>query len=314
MALSVKEGNLNITFVPNAKASCVCVSVGWELKEGNWFVLEKLKRGIPCSCPELSHGSEHTSLAYTVYQLVESKMLGDAKAQQATKANAVSCGLQNDEFFICIKTVGTVSAVRKVLSVLEQCLVPAKLFPGYAANIKILNGKPTREEFTYCASNLYKSMQSLSCIVVGKAKFDKTKLALIASAAKKFAGADVKGGTKPESLSRKANDSEFPSIKCKSGMDAILVANFLRNALHEKIRVCNSDVLVYKEKWSPPKSLDKSKVEKWVMAKYGKLADLGSSLVLLAVSYCDINPSEAIAFSKQNVTASSVASAIKAAF
>ena len=96
MSHSVKVGNLSLTFVPNSKASCVCVTVGWSMKEGNWFVLNKLKRGVPCTCPDLAHGSEHTALAYTVFQLAESRLLGDAKAQQTSKASGVSCGFQND--------------------------------------------------------------------------------------------------------------------------------------------------------------------------------------------------------------------------
>ncbi len=313
--LTAKAGNLNLTFVPNAKASCVCVTVGWSMKEGNWFVLNKLARGVPCTCPELAHGSEHTSLAYSVFQHVREKLLGDAKAQQATKASSVSCGLQNDEFFICVKTIGTVSAVRKVLSVLEQSLVPSRLYLNYVANIKLLNGKPTREEFMFCANDLAKSMKSLECLVIGKAKFDKEKLALIVgSASGKFAAEEVKGGSKPASLSAKPGESEYPTIKCDSPMSAILAADFLGNVSYESIDINSKTIIVYRENWKQPKNLDKKKVEKWIMQRYGKLADLGSSLTYLAVSQCMINPSDAISFVKGSVTLQTVANLTKSAF
>ncbi len=315
MVHSVKVGNLDLHFVPNAKATCVCVVVGWTMKEGNWFVLNKLKRGFPCSCPELSYGSEHMSLAYGVYQLAQSKLLGDAKAQQTSKAASVSCGYQNDEFFICVRTIGTLSAVRKVLSVLEQCMIPDRLYPAYASNIKLLNSKPSRDEFAYCVTTITKSMQSLKCLVIGKAKFDDQKLALIAeSASAKFSAASSEAGTKPYSLAKSRGESEFPTVKAKSPMAAIVTADFLHSALYERIDVNSQTVIVYNEKWSKPKSLDKTKVKKWVTQKYGKLADLESSLVFLAVSKCELDPSSGIEFTKKSATASTIGDLVASSF
>lgn len=312
MSLSSKSGNLSVTFIPNQKASCVCVVVGWKVPDCNWFVLRKLKRGEPCGCVEVAHGTEITTLSYAVAQLIDMKLMGDAKAQQVAKTSGVSCDIQNGEFFVCVKTAGTGTAIRKVLSVIEQCLIPERLYPLYQNSLKLINAKPSREEANHCAAELRDSMKNLTCLIVGKAKLDKAKLDLITeSAASKYSEMkDVGTKVKPASLSKPAGKTDFPSLKAK-GMAAVLVADFM-NVLREKVSINSDEVIIYREKWD--KKIDKKKIDSWVNARYGKLVGLGPALVFLASSNCEINPTEAIAFSKKDVTSKLVAEMIKSAF
>lgn len=313
--LSAKKGRLDLTFIPNVKASSVSVLMGWKLPSVNWFVLDKLKRGQPCGCPDLSHGSEITTCAYSVYQYAHSKLMGDAKAQQSSKAAYVGCGFHNDEFFICVKTAGTFSAIRKVVSELMKSLTPEKLYPVYSANIRILNGKPDRSEFNYCANEIRKSMNDITCLVIGKAKLDKGKVqAICDKGTEKYNdGKAAEPSVKPSSLSKEKGKSSFPTLKSK-GMGAPLVADFIESNSHERAIPTSGMILVYNEKWSAPKSLDKKKIDNWVKQKYGKLTDLGSSLLFLAVSECNINPTDGIVFAKKDVKSSDVANMIKEAF
>ena len=177
----------------------------------------------------------------------------------------------------------------------------------------MLNAKASREEFNYCADELRKSMGSLTCLIVGKAKLDKDKLGIITEhAASKYSDSKkIDSKSRPLSLSTPMGETEFPTLKAK-GMAAPLVADFMDYAVKERVAVNSGEVIVYKEKWE--KKMDKKKVDSWVKSRYGKLGNLTSSLILLAISDCNINPSEAIAFSKNESTSKSVADLIKSAF
>lgn len=307
-----KSGNLNLHFVQNNKAGGVCLQVGWKCPDGNWFVLNKLKRGEPCGCPALSHGSETTALAYSVFQYINNKLAGDAKSQEASKVSGVSCGLQNGEFFICVKPAGSMSGIRKALMVVEQNLAPEKMYPLYAANIKLLNGTSHREEFNECANAMRESMKSQVCLLTGKVKLDSAKLkAIVEKAAGKYStGTKVGPIKKPASLVLANHGSDFPTVKAK-GMNAALVSDFIDYATHERTAINSGDVLVYRENWTKPKGLNAKKVDTWCNARFGKLSDATSALVYLSCMKCEIDPSSAIAFSKTKATASSIAMAIK---
>jgi len=181
--MDAKSGNLHLHLVPYAKAACLQVMIGFKVKNINWFVLNKLKRGEPCGCPSLAHGSEATSLAFSLYKYIIAKLNISAGIQEKSKAVNIQCFTQNEMFFITLQTLNNGSALRKVLSLVEKNLEPEKLFPYYKACIKLLNGSASREEFISVANEMNESLSKVVCLVSGKINLDQAKLKMIVEAA-----------------------------------------------------------------------------------------------------------------------------------
>lgn len=309
-----KKGNLHVQFIPNAKAGGVCISVGFASPNSNWFVLNKLKRGEPCGCPSLSHGSEDTALAYAIYQNVCDKLLSDIKAQQASKVSGIACNLQNGEFTIYVKAAGNVSGIRKVLSVVEQSLTPDKLYQAYSANIKLLNASPHREEFNACVNDMHKHLKNIVAVVIGKVNMDKEKLTdIVDKATAKFnAGHALSPAKKPESLSFAKHNTDYPVIKSK-GMMATVVADYITSATHERAVVKDGSVIVYKLEWTSKNINDAHRIDNWANAKFGKSQELKSALVYLACVNAEINPSAVVSFMKESIDVKKLALSVKEA-
>ena len=307
--MEVKTKNLKVVFCQNKKANAVCLMVGWAAPTANWFVLNKLKHDEPCRCPILAHGSECTALCYAMMQNVKKNLIGDVKAQQATKVSGVGCNLQNGEFYITICCQGTLSSIRKALTVTMASLVPEKLYPQYSMNIKHLNGHPHREEFAHCVNAL--SLDKICVQINGKANLDDAKLKLIAETAEGKLTQPIKQpkAEKPASLKETLGKSDYPTLKAK-GMAAVLLADFLESQ-KQTVAVANSAVIVYNEKFDP-KKINKAAVDRWA-AKFSKIKDLSSALAYLACTKGRLNPADAHSASKAKTTAAQCATMVKAA-
>lgn len=308
--MSHKSGNLSLHYLHNNNAGGVCLAVSFSLT-GNWFVLNKLKRGEPCSCTQLSKHSEATALAYSLYELVRDKLLSDADVQQKSKVSGVSCSLHNGNFTICVKTASSMSGIRKVLSIIEKNLTPKRLFPMYSANIKLLNGRPDRAEFSHCVNDMQKGLASLTCIIVGSVKLDKRKLEVVADAASSKAPsyADLKPTKKPASLELDANPTDYPTVKT-SGMMASLVSDYIENVSNARTVVMDNSVVIHDMSWTSAKIKDKKKIVKWA-SSYDKVKDLSSALVYLALVNCETSADDAVLFAKKSVDGKVIAKAVE---
>lgn len=302
---------LSLCFVPNAKAGCMQLVIGWPAPHTNWFVLNKLKRGEPCGCFTLAHGSEETALNYSLFQHIRNKLNNDANSQRASKVSQVGCNVQNDMFYLHMQTVSNATGVKKVLAMIVQSLTPTKLYKVYCANIKVLNGKPNRAEFNHCANQALINVKKLSCVISGKMKLDNTKLNdLVEYVVKKYKSYDkLSPEEKPSSLNATPGKSDYPSIKAE-GIAAPLTIGFL-NTIYTDLMVVNApNVLVYNNKWVAPSGVN-DKVDKWCNSRYGKIADLTPVLVYFIASTGAADPATLSAFATTKNDAKSVASMIK---
>ena len=312
--MNVKKGNLHIHVVPYVKAPCLQIMIGFKVDNINWFVLNKLKRGEQCSCPSLSHGSEITALAFSLYKFIQTKLNSSAGIQEKTKVVNIQCYTQNGMFFITMQTLSNGSALRKVLSSVEKCLVPESLYTYYKYCITILNGKPSKEEFGYVVNQLRESLKNLTCIVCGKINVTKDTLSLIAeSSAAKFKSDFTKftDVEKPESLSAEPGESTYPFLSAKK-MDITFVADFLRGNTQELVVVNSEKALIYKQNWKLPSGLE-SKLDLWIKRNYEKIADLKPALIYISITRGDVDPDTICDFISQKFELSDLKAAIKSA-
>lgn len=313
--MNAKSGNLHMHVVPYVKAPFMQIMIGFKVSDINWFVLNKLKRGEQCSCPSLSHGSEATALAFSLYKFIYTKLNASAGLQEKTKAVNIQCYTQNGVFFITMQTNSNGSALRKVISSVEKCLTPESLFVYYKYCIGILNGKPSKEEFAHVVNDLRDSLKNVTCVASGKINLTKETLsAIVESAASKYKSDFKKlpNATKPASLSAEPGESIYPHLSAK-GMNVTFVADFLRNNTQELVVVNSDKVLIYKENWKLSTSLNSDKVEFWIKRNYEKLHDLKPALIYISMFRGDVDPETICGFIDRKFSLSDLESAINAA-
>lgn len=296
--LSESAGNLSLSFQPT-KAG-LCLAIGWKC-HANWFVLNKLKKGEPCQCPTLAYGSECTALCYSLYELISAKLMGDAKAQEASKVLSVDCNCNSTEFFLTIHCGPSMSILRKVLSVTMKFLQPEKLFPAYKENLKILNGKPQRDEFDYSAKELRASLDAgVHVAAFGKVNLDSEKMKKIVDAASAKYTKPAKAlpaGKKPDSLSVQPGESQYPVIKVPNAALGSALVNFFAS-VHERAVVGPHGVIVYKCRWAPSALLVK-RLHGWAGPRFGKMKDVAPALAYLACTSGNAGPSVVAAAKKK---------------
>lgn len=301
--ISSSKGNLSVHFAQNNKVGNVALMVGWKIPDINYFVYLKLARGDPCACSNLAHGSEITTLCFSLYQHIRSKLLSDPKVQNATKVSKVWCGVQNGEFSICVTPAANFSSIRKVLSVIMNNLEPEKLSTCYASCIKMLNAKPVKSEFEHCVSLLHNAFKSTTCLIVGKTSLDKNKVDVLANLSEKYTAHSGPKGTVPESLKTNINESEYPAVQASSGSDAVIVYEYMSKYLDEHMSIHDSKVLVHKANWSlPTKMSDKDRIKNWAK-RFEKVENLSSAIVFIALCNCLINVSDAVSLIKDDIKA-----------
>jgi len=307
MVVSSKAGNLSVHYVKNPKTGNACINIGWK-SDSNWFVVRKLKRGEPCSCEKLAKNSEETALNYAMAQAVRERLTRPNMIEK-TRVASFNCEYQNGEFYLTISCAPTVSVIRKVLSEVNVALAPSKLYAAYSANIRMLNGVPNREEFSWCANKLAGELGSLVAVVSGKAAIaaDKLNAATTAAASKHVSAAKIAKNTKPTSLSEPQGDTDYPKIKA-SGVGAIFVSVLL-NELRVSHSVSSGNVIVYA---NVPK-LTKKRIDGHATLRYGKMKELQAGLVQLGCASNQLNPSALASVAKSPPTVAKIAELLRQA-
>ena len=111
-----KEGYIRIYLVNDKSLPNASITLGFKYA-CNWFVLQKLKRGQPCSCLELAYASENTCIAYSIYEMIKEKLMGSPLEQSKSKISTMDCNYQNGEFIITFNCLNNISVVRKILTI-----------------------------------------------------------------------------------------------------------------------------------------------------------------------------------------------------
>jgi hypothetical protein len=257
------SGKVIVTAVVDKKLpASVSISIGFPVTGGNWFVYKKLNRSVPCGCPSLANGSEITSAAFAIYDNVREKLIGTPAAQIKSGVSSVKCNYRNDEFSIHLICPANGTAVKRAVTTTVKAITPHKLYAKYAANIVILNGKPTRAEFITVSNELVKNMM-LNIFIVGKlsnvtiekiddlAKISNDKLNLVEL---------EPSGERPKSESMERTTTNFPTVTAKS-YHALIVVDFISTATNLNTAIADTEVIIYNEH-KIPKISDKA-IEKY---------------------------------------------------
>lgn len=287
--VSDKDSRVSLAYVFDKKIPYVTLTVGWSTST-NFYVLDKLKRGEPCACPSLAHGSECMALDYSVYQYLRAQLVGSAERQLKTKVGYMDCSVAGSDFVITIHTSTKVGFAR-ILNIMMANLAPHRMYSIYQNNIKILNGKPSREEFNWCVNTLTKSLKSINVAVVSKFNIESAQLKLLLERvnAKYKPIPTLEKTSKPASLSTSANDTMYLLIKCKNNVTSSLLASYIRDSVALNVRTSANGVIVY-TKTKLPAKINKENCRKWFGKKLKKVSDIKSTVLHFSLSRGEVSP------------------------
>jgi len=248
----------------------MAVSIGFPVKQANWFAYKKLECGRPCGCPTLACGSEATAMAFSVFDNVKEKLIGTPMLQISSGVSSVRCNYRNGEFSIHLVCPANYTALKKALILTVKAIVPHRLYAKYTANIVLLNAKPMRSEYIHVSNELVENMM-LNIVIAGKLNIDQAKISDMTQAiSKKLNLSTVSGvATVPSSLSATRSRSNYQIVEAKS-YSAMLASDFISATSDINSTICNNDVIIYSEKKLPPPSM--KMIDKYILqyVKMGK--------------------------------------------
>lgn len=300
----------DVSYISYKKGNSPAIVLSWPIQHGNWFVLNKLKNGEPCSCPTLSYGSEATALAYSVFEIVSHNLTGDPKVQENSGVSSVCCNIQNDHFIItavCPKAFGN---IKKVLRLMLNSIVPHKMYKLYSKNIALLNAKSVRDEFNHLVNEMYTSLNKCEAVVIGNVVKLESKDVLKAlddylSSYCKWSKVDDKGRP-PYSLVKEKGKTSYPTFLVNMAVANNLLAMYIED-VHGCSSVVNSNEVIVKA--SKQINVNKDKLKATVL-KFDKLKEPHAACLYLAAKNCTVDAQSAKKFMKDKKSMNEIAAAV----
>lgn len=268
---------MNLKFIQTPSVAAA-VSISFSAPKLNWFVLQKLKAEKPCACDSLAPMSEYTALVYSVFDAVRDKLIGSPDAQMKSKTTCVSVGYCHGNFIISLVCQPSITGVRKSLGLALSKMDPSKLYPRYQKYMRLLGGKPNRDEFEHCVGMLEINPNVLFC---GKMKITKDKLKAIQTVVEKKlpAGSKVGKGSKPESFSRTMGVTEYPTASA-DGTSSMFVLDFL-DSINVPALFDGKSVVIYSKNKLP---ITSDKIDRYTSSTFGKLKDKTNQVVIFSAT------------------------------
>ena len=296
--IEAKKNNLHLFISPTSKVGSVVVSIGFET-DCNAGILRNLKSGCCCNCQQdekkcFPKGAECTSVCFSLYKLVQTKLAGSPLDVFKSKVGNVCCNFSQGVFYVFWDVQGTVSAVRKSLGMALSCIQPSKVYSIYQDCMRMLNHHSDRNAFNFVADELCKSINSkLVCAVVGKIKADNDKLnAMLDVLSKKLPKLDC-DGKKEKPSGHVECVSEHCSIKCSGWSSGILkdYLNFKLKGINISTNEHGLCLNMKDARFETMKSKLKEGVSDFMSAKFGKVkTDLYPILSYLLLSSGSLDP------------------------
>lgn len=295
-----KIGPVKAYFVNDKTLPNCSITMGFKYK-CNWFVLQKLMRGQPCSCLELAYASENTCIAYTIYEVIKEKLMGSPLEQSKSKISTMQCNYQNGEFFITFNCPNNIPVIKKILMIAMSKISPHKYYAKYSHNIKLLNGKPFKNEFLYVC-NLMKGF-TVQIFIIGKFNINLEKISdIVTKVSEKYVHIkEVSGSEKPSSLNKNQGNTDYP-FNTAEGYRSIFVKDFIKSESGLPAVINSGQVIVYNKKWNVlSKKINSTIVKKYTIQKYAKLKDNLIPIVLYMISSeCSLDTDNLIKLHKDN--------------
>jgi hypothetical protein len=269
--LHIEKAGIELNFQQNPRAGSACISVGFNVKGLNWFVLNKLLTGIPCSCPSLSYGSEITSVCYSICVAVNIKLQSNPKFSNLNKVfTTATCNIQNNMFFINVNTQHNFNAIKRVLGVIFSVMKqPESHYREYSTCLSTLNSKSSREHFNYAVNVVRSGLAKLYVLIIAKlpSSVDEVKLNTLMDmmilSHSQFSKTNAKDepSTEPDNMKTHINPTQCPNIKA-SGIYTFLLMLFLRSKLPGmRVSANTNEVIIYTDTLNH-KNMDKA-VKTW---------------------------------------------------
>lgn len=258
---------MKLKFIQASSAPAAAVAISFSAPDINWFVLQKLKAEKPCGCDTLAAKSEYTALAYCVFDAVRDKLIGSPDAQMKSKATCVSVGYCHGNLIISYICQSSLTAIRKSLGLALSKMDVGKMYPRYQKYMRLLGGKPNRDEFDYCVAMMNIEPNIVIC---AKPNITKDKLKAIQDVVEKKLPDPGKGekGTKPESFSKPMGETEYPTVSGE-GVSSMFILDFL-DAINVPALFDGKNIILYTKNKLP---VDASKVDRYTASVFGKLKD-----------------------------------------
>ena len=225
-----------------------------------------------------------------MYEVIKSKLMGNATEAIKNKVSAVECGTQGSEFLISIVCAATGTAIRKVCGVVLKNAQPHKLYSKYALNIKEIGEKPDKEAFAYAADKIIAGMsKGITAVLTGKLITLKQKaLSDIAEkAGKKLVLGSVEGKKAKRTSSVAVETSPYLSVPCGSGLACVMLKTYIDSQLAIETHVVGGKIYYPSRYDTKVHALGgKERVEAYVnkFAKFGEQA--APAAVYLAAVNC----------------------------
>jgi hypothetical protein len=277
----------------------------------NWFVLQKLLRGQPCLCLDLAYASENTCVAYSIYEIIKDKLMGSPLEQSKSKVSMMTCNYQNGEFIMSFSCPNSLSIIKKNIIIIISKITPHKYYTKYSHNIKLLNGKPFKNEFLYC-SNLLNTIK-INIFIIGKFNITDDKFTeLVEKASEKFIKPIQQNGDKPISLTKNQGRTDYITNKA-DGYKSVFVRDFIKSETGLPVVIHSGEVIVYNKTWYiTSKKITENAIKKYSEQKYVKLKDKFIPMTLYIVATeCLLDIPNMIKMYKDNPSPSVVAEYIK---
>jgi hypothetical protein len=216
------------------------------------------------------------------------------------------CNIVNGQFVMRFTLSNRLGHVVKLLKIVNTKFNSA--FPEYSRAIAILNGRPNREEFNFCADAINKA--ALSTFVLTSIKLDTARNAKLAAIERKTAAVTGKKSS-PASLREPKGQTEYLSVAAKSPMSALLCAY-----LHDMGCNCvlaDDRVIVYAQTTAAAqRMLDRAKdaknIDAWATA-LGKQRD-PTAIVLNKASFGPVAHMSTLAGKSARALAADIKSAL----
>lgn len=271
-----KHNNIFIFSSNNPKSSGVSLSISIEAKV-NSLVLDQLKcKNIPM---KMYKNTDMTCICYSIYQSFKQQTIDNPLVVNKTRANNVDCGVDGEKFVIQCNTQGSLTYVKKCITIIIKCLNIGKLFSQYEKNMKSLELKSNRPVFNKYLNLLMDSIsKKIDISITGRInlnKKDKDKKPIPPSATLNLL---LKSLPVIKNVKIKApledrkdyvdNDLTFPEVKC-SGPNRIILYSYISSS-GLPVKFSDNGLYVMSHSWETisKKLKDKNKIKKFISQKF----------------------------------------------
>lgn len=228
--------------------------------------LTQLMVSTPGQSCELSHAS---ALLFAIFSNVRARVMSSPLELSKVKISHMSCS-GGDHFTLEWNTQGSFTSLRKTCTKAIKQMTTSGAYSKYNDAIRILGGKPDRDEFDALCAAFVGSLKNVSVVAVGKININEEKTKLIAEAVAKKVP-QLKAGSHKALKGHKPCQLEYPALKA-SNLDALVLADFISSKLKSPVEVYPGLVYVINKHFESKKASLAAGIDDYAK-KYEKLEE-----------------------------------------